>query len=421
MEGRICFNKLVVVFLSVQFGDRFVVGNADPGTMTPMVDPAEQLSASKCGMALIQEKHTRIVPYCDPPAKPMAGQSVLLASQATLDTNQSSTPLSLAGHGQVPSSSSSLLHGMKLKQDQKLLQIAQEPTSKFHEAVGKDGAIMIVLERMANRADYAMSKLNSVGIYPTTIGATDGSCTSQEALNQGCVEQYSDAANGACWGKTGEGCVSQVESAISDSHRRALEMAQARDEEWTAIFEDDAVPVTLDGVDWDAEFGNAWARRPEAARYVRLSWCRNPEVSESHEPTSTEGGRFQYMELHFAGGCTTAYMVHKEIIPELLQQVFPCCCAVDCCFERDFFDRKAGSGLRVDLSASGADAWIASHAASDWGTTHGIMMQAKNELGSTRSFTMETRMHLLGDVRTAGATSGILPDKNNSRPFLATS
>merc|ERR1719433_1850165 len=69
----------------------------------------------------------------------------------------------------------------------------------------------------------------------------------------------------------GGGCHDVVESAIADSHRRALLAAQARNETWTAIFEDDAVPV--DAENWNENFQEVWAKVPQETLYVRLGWC----------------------------------------------------------------------------------------------------------------------------------------------------
>jgi len=53
------------------------------------------------------------------------------------------------------------------------------------------------------------------------------------------------------------GCRSKTEQAITDSHRRALQAAMERNNsEWTAILEDDVVP--LHPGYFDASFKEAW-------------------------------------------------------------------------------------------------------------------------------------------------------------------
>jgi hypothetical protein len=250
--------------------------------------------------------------------------------------------------------------------------------SSFHEVVGNDGVLMLVLERAAYRYTHAVNQLKRIGIYPVTIAATDGTCASPQALAKGCSSGKKN-----CQGRTGNGCTGEAEKGIADSHRRALEAALRRENDWTAILEDDAVPVLIEGLNWDAEFHRAWATRPADAKFVRLSWCSAPGVAVGPritEPASAANGQFQFIK-NAVGGCTAAYMVHKSIIPKLLK-VFPCCCAVDCCYEWDFFSKNPSS--ITNLVAIGSDAYISSHEKSEWGKHHGVMMQAKKSLPSTR-------------------------------------
>lgn len=260
-------------------------------------------------------------------------------------------------------------------------------SSGFTAVVGADGSLMIALPKRFGY-DYCVGQLRAVGIDPLTFRATDGRVAAQSIVDQGCQNNQASQANGAtfksCASRTGDGCVDNVEAAIADSHRRALLLASQRTSNWTAIFEDDAVPVQRPGISWDLEFRAAWKRVPPTARIIRLSWCLPPGVDQQAEPQSidVEGGRFQFRQGAIMSGCTAAYMVHKEIIPEMLK-VFPCCCAVDCCYSWDLFPRIPN--VFFDLVDDDADAFISEHQASDWGTQHGVMMQAKSELPSTRT------------------------------------
>lgn len=233
---------------------------------------------------------------------------------------------------------------------QEAINISQlEAGEGLHEVVGKDGVFMIVLERMPNRSRYASEQLHRVGIFPRLFPATDASCTSKEALRNGCLPRGDSwrhplmptpgtcAANPA---KTGNGCVSPEEQATADSHRRALELALRRDADWTAIFEDDAVPVFPETGKWSTEFREAWAKIPAGVSMVRLSWCDSP-VRQFEQPvmqnltTGTFAVFYSGAWNGFIGGCTSAYMVHKLVIPHLLN-LFPCCVALDACYEWDF-------------------------------------------------------------------------------------
>jgi hypothetical protein len=273
----------------------------------------------------------------------------------------------------------------------------------LNDVVGKDGVFMLGLQRSLYRYQYSEEQLSKIGIQPSFVAATDGVCAPSEALSQGCVhESVNPSATCQGAGKAGKGCVSRVEQAIADSHRRAPLEAQLRNQNWTAIFEDDVVPVLKDGLDWNVEFRRAWSRVPPEAKMVRLSWCVSPEeearltakakkapISLAQTESDSSQGLFNWMRSPDAGGCTAAYMVHRSIIPELLT-VFPCCCAVDCCYANDFFNKPDASGhlrrhtLLFNLDAFGSKGYIEAHAKSDWGTHYGVLMQSKDQLGSTR-------------------------------------
>lgn len=271
--------------------------------------------------------------------------------------------------------------------------------SSLHDVVGTDGVLMIALDHVSTRYAYAAHKLNRIGIRPVKFTATDGSCASKAALARGCGLVNDSEYNLGCKQsdeRAGYGCVNRAEQAISDSHRRALEYAYMRDgSKWTAILEDDAVPAAQDGYDWNMMFSEAWSKLPEGAKIVRLSWCTQPEFQPPAEPPQEEG-QFtfkQSWELMSLGGCTTAYMVHHDIIPEMLK-VFPCCGALDACYAWDFFlkpDRQDSWGKKHmetvlwNLDATNSSNWMSSQHISKWGHHFGVMMQNTEDALSTRA------------------------------------
>jgi hypothetical protein len=260
------------------------------------------------------------------------------------------------------------------KYNQTMLATAPVPlaNSSVHKIVGDNGVIMLSMNRFPDRSTYASSQLIRIGIYPILLPATDGNCASKAALEKGCASQ------GTCSsGRTGNGCVSANEQAVADSHRRALEVALKRQEEWTAIFEDDAIPVFGDSVDWNSEFEKAWATKPETATIVRLSWCLPPGEHAAGQITNQTGGFFQWVRTGVTAGCTAAYMVHKSIVPEMLK-AFPCCCAVDCCYAWDVYRKYAWD---ISLAAVGGEEWIKENEIADWGEHDGVIMQAKSKHG----------------------------------------
>jgi len=266
--------------------------------------------------------------------------------------------------------------------------------SSFHKAVGDDGVLMIAVDRLSDRYTFASSQLNRIGIYPSLFPATDGYCASRPALAKGCV---SDGGTNthicATDQKTGMGCASTFEQGVADSHRRALEVALKRDMEWTAIFEDDAIPVFDDTVDWNAEFENAWSTKPTGAKIIRLSWCLPAGMHAVEQPTNQTGGLFQWVRTDYAAGCTAAYMVHKSIVPEMLK-VFPCCCAVDCCYAWDFYVQQ--NSFLINLAAVGGEEWIAEKEISDYGEHDGVIMQGKSKKGLESARTGTTRPVIYG-------------------------
>lgn len=243
----------------------------------------------------------------------------------------------------------------------------------FHDVVGDGGAFLLTLEREPHRARYALDQLKQVGIFPENFTATDAWGTPKEVLDEGC----------------NEGC-SGVEAAIAHSHKRALEAALLRKATWTAIFEDDAVPVLIDGMTgskWDEEFRNIWSKVPKETKIVRLSWCMPSGEGQMVAPPIGDG-EMMLTKVHPPGLCTGAYMVHKDIISKLLK-IFPCNCSLECCLNWKFFLSKAKDGklmheaILSNLDMVGAPSFIKKAADSHRGLDmHGVVMQAFDRLGT---------------------------------------
>lgn len=240
----------------------------------------------------------------------------------------------------------------------------------LHGVVGKNGVLMINLLRQPNRFNHSSSLLSQIGIYPVLFPGTDGQDVqvSQESLDDACFA---------------EGCRFREVQALADSHRRALLIAKQRDSDWTAILEDDVVPVTglperssSERNDWLMAFDAAWASLPPNAKLVRLGRCivKNWETQAWPSQVGMElysyansGGNFRVTQWtgfngeYAAGGCTHAYVVHKSIVPELLS-VFPCRCPLDCCFEGFLYNKQDASIpndylYNIDTQISPDDAW----------------------------------------------------------------
>lgn len=230
----------------------------------------------------------------------------------------------------------------------------------LHRVVGKDGVLMISLPDDTDRAENSRAKLAEIGIHPKLFWGTDGRNrkTSQAAMDRGIdwahatsdvIEHY----------KPGSVHARSV-AGLADSHRGAIVEASQRNETWTAIMEDDAVPADerMDRPKFFEAFESAWAKIPSHARLVRLGYCQlrywnDPEQAPSlaglELDTYADGGKFRFtrwmgLSGHYqAGGCTTAYMVHRDMIPELLS-LFPCPCTLDCCFNNLFNKNTDGEG-----------------------------------------------------------------------------
>lgn len=220
--------------------------------------------------------------------------------------------------------------------------------SALHDIVGPDGVLMITLDRKSDRFNRAAHVLKHIGVEPVKVSAVDVMKASAEELGRGCARENDAGVQAMCQGpispRTGFGCVWPSEQAVAASHRKALEWAKKRDRDWTAIFEDDAVPAPVDN--WNAIFQEAWKQLPSWVKFVRLGWCQigvmdspAPVIGVPYSNTTSAllitketWGTMEYDP----GGCTTAYMVHRDILDELIG-LFPCCGPVDSCFKWDYF------------------------------------------------------------------------------------
>lgn len=208
--------------------------------------------------------------------------------------------------------------------------------SALHSVVGQDGVLLIRLER-GQRESETTPRLNKAGIYPTVVAAVDVASASRETLREGCLPTDERSTSFACGGanvpggREGTGCSEPVEQAIAASHRKALLQAQSRNATWTAIMEDDVVPILPEN--FNTNFKNVWAQMPPGIGLVRLGWCPLKQGMRSDDLNST-ADHFDLVTGHRLGGCTTAYMVHRDFVPTMLG-IFPCCAALDACYAFD--------------------------------------------------------------------------------------
>jgi hypothetical protein len=257
----------------------------------------------------------------------------------------------------------------------------------LHDIVGEDGALVLSLVG-DQRFDRTYNALNQVNVKPIRFPATNAEQSSWEELESGCRSQ-NEGSKATCEadGKAGEGCGGKVEQAIAASHKRALEAAMQRNHEWTAIFEDDATPLAMYSDTWGEGLRKAWATLPPDAKIVRLGWCESKPDWVKVTQVASHAPEEPFLAYHVPpGGCTHAYLVHRDIIPELLG-TFPCCCALDCCWEIDYFDRPDASGrmraesilLNMDIDGSSNSHWEL------FGPVgFGIAAQNRQDMASTR-------------------------------------
>lgn len=272
----------------------------------------------------------------------------------------------------------------------------EEETNALHEVVGPDGVLMISLDNKPERFAYASQQLRKAGITATKFSATDKDTATREELGRGCPHQFEPGVKELCEAasRTGHGCATNIEQAIASSHLRALQTARRRQWEWTAIFEDDAIPAMT--AEWSSIFRRAWKELPPHTRIVRLGWCQIDAKSYPapiHQQIHTNvtgalvtqyigwGQPFQYEP----GGCTTAYLVHQQVLADLLA-LFPCCGPVDSCFKWDFYkkiNKKTGIEHGLEMMMN-----IDSHmdpVFDDAVEHHGLILQDRKMLWSQRA------------------------------------
>lgn len=287
-------------------------------------------------------------------------------------------------------------HNMATASGHSILVEQEEETNALHEVVGPDGVLMISLDNKPERFAYASQQLKKAGIVPTKLSATDKDSATREELARGCPHQHEPGVKELCdaASRTGHGCATNIEQAIASSHLRALQIARKRQWEWTAIFEDDAVPAM--SAEWSHIFRKAWKEIPPHTRIVRLGWCQidaksypAPILEKVHTNVTGAivtqfigwGQPFQYEP----GGCTTAYLVHQQIIADLLA-LFPCCGPVDSCLKWDFYkkiNKRTGVeyGLEVMMNIDSQMDPVFDDAVEH----HGLILQDRKQLWSQRA------------------------------------
>jgi len=280
----------------------------------------------------------------------------------------------------------------------------------IHNVVGKDGVLQIRLDG-STRYKYSADALQSAGIVPSHFPGTDAKTATSHQLDTACYPNTDKETLIRCKRKEVNlgaeiglaslpGCRSKTEQAITDSHKQALEYAYGRDDaEWTAIVEDDVVPLHA-GL-FDDSFAEAWAKLPSEIKMVRLSWCTfEQDLGSIRKKTFINAGNFRLVKWmswedggsnshYYTGGCTTGYIVHQSLLPELLS-IFPCCCPIDCCLERQLFyappREHNGATFRGEEILMNLDAWDSRE--DSFNFTHfnqgGVLVQDNRELASTR-------------------------------------
>jgi len=269
------------------------------------------------------------------------------------------------------------------------------PFSFLHGIVGRDGVKLITMERTPARFDHSAAQLAKGGILATSFGATDASTASYEELRQGCIGK-SDPNLGKCAHHWIKGCTYKAEQAIAESHRRALVAASLRKEDWTAILEDDM--VLLDPHEWNSAFTSAWNKLQETspeAKVVRLNWCMIVDPLKDFTNVFAETDNFTLTKwtsvdnkYYYSGQCTGAYMVHKDILPEMLG-LFPCCEPLDNCYavwynQKDKEGRAHGIRFMVSMQSKQSRRKIADITGETWLGQHGVMYQDRQNLHSTK-------------------------------------
>eukprot|EP00928_Gymnodinium_smaydae_P053412 TRINITY_DN37402_c0_g1_i1.p1 TRINITY_DN37402_c0_g1~~TRINITY_DN37402_c0_g1_i1.p1 ORF type:complete len:637 (+),score=101.93 TRINITY_DN37402_c0_g1_i1:22-1932(+) len=281
-----------------------------------------------------------------------------------------------------------------------------------HSVVGEKGVWQIRMN--GTRHVYSESQLHAAGIVPSRFEATDAATADAKQLRESCPLFSEPETQRTCFTQAKHmsepGCKSRAEQAITDSHRRAFIAAKERtDSDWTAIIEDDVVP--LHPGFFDEAFQRAWAKVPPETKMVRLGWCSfESDLGPIRRETFADAGEFRLVRRmswsdgagqshYYTGGCTTGYIVHRSLLDELLA-MFPCCCPIDCCLERQLFYTRAqpwflnlySGKLRGEQIMMNMDAWDSKEDAFNYTSfaQGGVLVQDNRGLHSLRPLFNQT-------------------------------
>jgi GR25 family glycosyltransferase involved in LPS biosynthesis len=212
----------------------------------------------------------------------------------------------------------------------------------MHKAVGKvppgGHAIVISLATSPERAAFVHKSLSPLGVDLVDMQAVTEHSTREE-LHSACgFEKY-------------PGALTDESRARAASHKKALVMAAERKENWTLILEDDVAPLPIPHEQWLAGFDAAWQRlKHRDPAVVRLGWCQfnggKPEVE------NLENG-FQIIHRIMAGRhdreapeginnglCSTAYIVSKKYVHQMIQAFPGCHEPLDLFYAHELFNKK---------------------------------------------------------------------------------
>jgi len=213
----------------------------------------------------------------------------------------------------------------------------------MHEAVGKvppgGHAIVISMATSPERAAFVHKSLTPLGVDLVDMQAISDKTATREELHSACgFEKY-------------PGALSDGTRAIAASHKKALQLAAERAENWTLIVEDDVAPLPIPHNEWLAGFDDAWQRlKKRDPAVVRLGWCQfnggTPEVeylangfqivhrikAGSHDPEAPQGIN--------NGLCSTAYIVNKKHVHEMIKAFPGCHEPLDLFYAHELFNKK---------------------------------------------------------------------------------
>lgn len=249
--------------------------------------------------------------------------------------------------------------------------------SFLHDLVGRDGVKVISLDRKPERFEYSASALAQGGVFATSFSGTDYMNATDERLALG-------SSSNLMWNQ-----------AVADSHRRALIAASFRRVAWTLILEDDV--ALIDPPRWNDAFIAAWNKIMEKApdtKIVRMSWCMKVPPDKDTNELFADAGEFILTKWtavdkkpYFIGQCTGGYMVHQDIVPEMIK-LFPCSGAVDNCY-LEWLDENLEDGqprgmhIMVNLAVKDDRNKTAAASGYDHGQ-HGILYQDRDAVATTK-------------------------------------